>query len=463
MPVDPGSDEIHFADGSVRPGPILGVSLGEVATEAESFDRGSVRWIRFARGAPGVWLPPGCRDLTPSAAARLAGPRTGRLGPERPLAPGQQLEIFDQLAGAIEAHYVDPTFNGKDWPALVAARRAELGAGVETEEFYALAKELVKSLGDEHSKLETPNEVVAAQTELAGASRFVGVGVSLKPLPEKGRATVLLVFPGSSAERGGLRPHDSVLAADGEPVIADGGLDRSLLQGFECSRVTLTVQSPGEPPRDVELLRHPVAGAMPVPARLLPAVDGVRIGYLYLPTFFDLPLVDAVRRVLRQWGPLDGLILDNRMNGGGSSLVVGPMLSLFTHGTVGHFVSRAARRPLVVIAEAIHNSQTVPLVVLVGEGTVSFGEIFSGVLRDGGRAGVVGSTTKGNIETLHGYDLAGGSRLWIAQETFDPAVSHADWEEEGIRPDVEASADWDTFTEESDPVVAAALALLGER
>lgn len=461
--VDPSRDEIHLAAGGVRPGPIVGVSLGAVATSEESYDRSTVRWIRFASGAPGTWVPPGCRDLTPAAVAHLASPTTGRAVPERPLAPAQQLAVFDELVRTIETHYVDPAFNGRDWPALVAARRARLGNGIDTDEFYALARDLVAALGDEHSHFEAPREVAAAATALAGATHFVGVGMSLQPLPEKGHATVLFVFPGSSAEHGELRPHDSVLAADGAQVIDGDHLDQSRLLGFECSRVSLTVQSPGGSPRDLVLVRYHVAASTPVPTRLVPTVDGARIGYVLLPTFFDQLVVGQVRGALAHWGPLDGLILDNRMNGGGSSTVVEPMLSLFTHGTVGDFVSRAARRPLAVTAAPIHNSQTVPLVVLVGEGTVSFGEIFSGVLHDGGRARLVGRTTKGNVETLHGYGLADGSRLWIAQETFDPAVSHADWEEDGIRPDVAADADWDTFTAENDPAVAAAVALLGHR
>src|SRR5574341_1252867 len=90
------------------------------------------------------------------------------------------------------------------------------------------------------------------------------------------------------------------------------------------------------------------------------------------------------------------------------------------------------------------------------EDTVSFGEIFSGALQDTGRAKIVGQTTLGNVETLHGYTFDDGSRAWIAEERFDPLVSHADWEKDGIKPDVEAYADWDTFTFENDPSLAAA-------
>jgi C-terminal processing protease CtpA/Prc len=166
---------------------------------------------------------------------------------------------------------------------------------------------------------------------------------------------------------------------------------------------------------------------------------------------------------LNKFGPLDGLILDNRENGGGSSDVLDPVLSYFISGTLGQFVSRTQKRPFMIKADSINNSQTVPLVVLVGEDTVSFGEIFSGILQDEGRAKIVGQTTLGNVETLRGYDFSDGSRVWIAQERFDPAKSHADWEKTGIIPDVQASAAWDTFTFENDPAIKASLELFGHK
>ena len=185
------------------------------------------------------------------------------------------------------------------------------------------------------------------------------------------------------------------------------------------------------------------------------------IGYIFIPSFFDETIPDQIKQALNNFGPLDGLILDNRMNGGGSSNVVEPIFSLFTSGTVGNFVSRTGKRPLTIDAHPVQNSDTVPLVVLVGKDTVSFGEIFSGSLQDNGRAKLVGETTLGNVEILHGYDFEDGSLMWIAQERFDPAVSHADWEKTGIIPDVQADADWDTFTLDTDPSVAAAVKLLG--
>jgi C-terminal processing protease CtpA/Prc len=196
---------------------------------------------------------------------------------------------------------------------------------------------------------------------------------------------------------------------------------------------------------------------------MVPTQDGSRIGYIYLPSFFDETIPGQVKQALQQFGQLDGLILDNRMNSGGSSDVVEPILSYFTDGIVGHFARRTATRPLQASADPINNSQSVPIVVLVGTDTVSFGEIFSGVLQDIGRAKIVGQTTLGNVEILHGHNLSDGSLLWLAEERFVPLHSQADWEKTGIVPDVQAYADWNTFTFETDPSVVAAVTLLGHR
>ena len=83
------------------------------------------------------------------------------------------------------------------------------------------------------------------------------------------------------------------------------------------------------------------------------------------------------------------------------------------------------------------------------------------MLKDSGRAQIVGELTNGNVEILQGYDFDDGSQLWLAAQTFVPTVSGQDWEQRGIIPDVQAYADWDAFTFENDPSIAAALGLLG--
>lgn len=406
-----------------------------------------------------AYIPPQC-ESTPLATVAPDTFLEPTFEPVTLISKNQQLRIVADMADIVEAVYVYPDFNGKDWNEIEARYRAKVNAGLETEMFYFEMQNMVSELQDEHSFFLSPLEVQASQAELSGDVEFVGVGVYGDIDDERGRIVVISTFPGSAAEQAGIKSHDSILLADGLPVT---GENINRLRGPECSVVVVTVQSPGEEPRDVMLIRHEISGNVRIESHLVPTTDGSKIGYIFIPTFFDETIPPQMEDALNNFGPLDGLILDVRMNGGGSSSVADPVLSFFTTGRLGQFVSRDESRPLEVTANPIQNSQTVPLVVMVSEDTVSYGEIFAGIMRDSRNAKITGETSLGNVEVLHGYGFDDGSELWIASETFFPANSDGNWEETGIVTDIEAFADWDTFNFETDPSIAAALTLLGHQ
>lgn len=412
-----------------------------------------------------AYIPPNCQNIplaTVPPATALAQPTPSILtNPE--IIKDIQREVFNNMVGIIGDVYVYPDFNGKDWRAIVAKYRIQMEEGLSTEEFYAAMQAMIEELGDEHSSFESPADVAQSEADLAGNNDYVGVGVYILPQLEKKQAVVISVFPDSPAQFSGLKPHDAILAVDGLPIMTEEQSYIYLARGPECSATVLTVRSPGEDARDVMIVRQRIRSPLVIDAWLIPTLDGSRIGYIFLPTFFDQTIPGQVEEALRSFGPLDGLILDNRLNGGGSSDVVEPIMAFFESGTLGEFVSRDGRRPFRIRANPIENSQDVPLVILVSEETASFGEIFSGVLRDSGRAKIAGQTSLGNVEILNGYDLPDGSRLWIAAETFASAFSDTDWEQTGIIPDLEAIAGWDEFTFETDPAIPAALSLLGHK
>lgn len=372
----------------------------------------------------------------------------------------EELQIFRQMTNIIEAVYVYPDYNGKDWEEIKGRYRSKIEAGLDTEAFYTEMRAMIYELEDEHSDYLSPAEVEASDAELRGENTYVGVGIYGDYNFEKQSFVVISTFPGSSAEHAGLQAHDSVLLVDGLPITEELG---NRLRGPECSVAVARVQSPGEAPRDVMLMRYRIESSIPLEARLVSTTDGSKIGYIFLPSFFDETLPSQMEEALNQFGELDGLIMDVRQNGGGISTVADPIMEFFTDGKLGEFVSREASRPLEIDANPIQNSQTVPLIVLVGEGTVSYGEIFAGVMQDSGRAKVVGQTSLGNVEVLHGYDFDDGSVMWIASETFASAFSVENWEQSGIIPDVQAHADWDTFYFDTDPAILASLELLGHK
>ena len=261
---------------------------------------------------------------------------------------------------------------------------------------------------------------------------------------------IIAVVPGSPAESAGLQPRDSILSADGIPILDEQGYLRDIVRGPEGTIINISIQSPGEQPRLLHLIRQRITSNYPVIHQVVNTPDGKRIGYIFLATFMDGTVVEQVAQALEEMNaeaPLDGLILDNRMNEGGSSLVLEPILGYFSGGILGYFVNHTELDPLKIKLNDINGSSTVPLVVLIGSGTASFGEVFAGVLQDVGRAYLIGTTTGGNVEVLWGYDFEDGSQLWLANETFQP-LNHPeqDWEQTGIIPDLSVSSEFDQYS-----------------
>ncbi len=372
-----------------------------------------------------------------------------------------QRQVFEELWQIVKDEYLYRDFNGLDWDSVYDEYSAQIEAGTTDESFYLAMVEMIDRLGDEHSVYLDPSETLAEAAEYEGNYDYAGIGLLNVAVPERGRLVVILVFPDGPAGRAGIKAHDSILAIDGEPVLDEDGFRTQSLRGPIGSRLTLTIATPGQEPRDVILTREQITGSLPVPHDIFESAGGKRIGYFMLVSFSDRTIAGQVENILTEWaaaGALDGLIIDNRQNSGGADTVVRGVLANFTRGTVGYFVNRSGERAFNIIGQNINGSQDVPLVVLVGKDTVSFGEIFAGILQDLERATIIGQTTQGNVETLYVYNFADGSSAWIAHDTFqalnDPG---RDWEASGIVPDQIVLSNWDEVTLESDPVIQAAL------
>lgn len=405
-----------------------------------------------------VYIPPECEAQSHPTLAPDVAIQTDPEFETREISKQAQLQILDDIKEIVDEVYVYPDFNGKDWNGIAALYREMVDNGMTTDQFYLEMQNMIDELEDDHSAFIPPVEVQRTEAELRGELEYVGVGVYSEVDFERGRLVVISTFPGSPAEYSGIQSHDSILLVDGLPITRESGI-RTL--GPKCTSVVVTVQSPGESPRDVMLIRSSIDESIPIDARNVPTTDGSNIGYIFIPSFFDETLPPQVEGALQEFGQLDGLIIDLRQNGGGSSTVAYPIMSLFADGRLGDFVSRTDSHPLIIEANPVHNSQTVPLVIMVSEDTVSFGELFAGLMRDARGAKITGETSLGNVEVLHGYDLEDGSVIWIASETFDSDFSDDDWEATGIIPDLPAPAEWDTFYFDTDPAISAALELLG--
>lgn len=437
-------------DAPVAPSPSAAPSA------AASGAPGAVDECDYAPGDPVAEMPSEVADPASSPRPSFTPPPSVMVDSQR---MSEQLAVLDSLAALVPDAYVDPTLNGRDWAEITARYRAVVEAGVSEDDFRVMLNRMVGELGDEHSYVESPEDVREADALYDAELDYVGIGVYIEAVPEEERAVILVVVPGGPADRAGLRAHDAVLAADGEPIVdTKGFLPEERILGPEGTEVTLTIQRPGETARDVPVVRGRVSGGLPIRTCVVP---GTEVGYILLPCLCDGTIPERVGAALEDMDEagVTSLVLDNRINSGGYYDPLVEILAFFADGELGEFAGRDERaEPLTVDGHDVGGSQQMPLAVLVDSTTVSFGEVMSGVLQASDGATVVGGTTAGNVEVLWAYELEHGWRAWIAHQVFDPADdTYGPWEETGIVPEVVVPTRWDLFTEADDPGLAAAV------
>jgi carboxyl-terminal processing protease len=372
----------------------------------------------------------------------------------------RQLRIFEQLWDTVDANYIYPDFNGLDWKDARIQMSARIEQGMTDEAFYAYVGQAITSLNDNHSFYLSPKEARDEDEQYNGTFEYAGVGIITAPNRDKGFIYVLQVLDNSPAQQAGIRPHDHVLSIDGEAVFDGKGESQSArFRGAVGSQVTAVVRTPGKDPREVTLTRATINSKERVEYKLLQN-GAKKIGYILIPTLMEDDIDERVRNALRMLtaaNTLDGLIIDLRINSGGALDVLQPTLGFFTKGDVGKLVNRRGSRLAVrAKAEAIANSQTVPLAILIGNSTESYAEVFAGALQAKGRAKLIGRNSAGNIETLRAREFEDGSRLWLAEEGFK-LPNDGSWEGRGLEPDIVVNKGWDEHSDENDPALAAAV------
>ncbi len=377
------------------------------------------------------------------------------------------VRIFRDVWKTVNRQYVYPDYNGADWGAVREEFEPLVAAAPDDEHFWQLMRVMIERLQDDHSAYLSPDEVQAEDEAMRGDLDYVGIGILVTVPEDAVYGVVLFPFPESPAESAGVRSHDRILRIDGFQVCCDmqGNDYLDAILGAEGSALTLTLQYPGESERDVIVKRERIQTQLPILSRVITSTQhsDQHIGYVLIPTLLDETVAERTREVLTGMfttSEITGLIVDMRINGGGAYTELYDLLSLFTHGNAGAFTRRRQVDDILVItADPIANSQIIPMVILVGEETESYAEVFSGVLQAQGRATLIGEHTAGNVETVYPYDFEDGSRLWIAEETF--AVSGGSgWEVTGVLPDIHVPGRWEDIREEDDMQLKTALAVL---
>ncbi|MFN9749598.1 MAG: S41 family peptidase [Burkholderiales bacterium] len=283
------------------------------------------------------------------------------------------------------------------------------------------------------------------------SGKFVGVGIEINM--EDGFVKVVSPIEGSPAFRAGIKSGDLITQID-DTLVKGLTLDQAIkkMRGEPNTKVVLTVFRKNEDRRfPVTIIREEIQ-QQSVRSKI------VEPGYAWLRVsqFQDRTLDDFARKleeVYKQEPQLKGLVLDLRNDPGGlleasvgvsSAFLPKNTLIVSTKGQIRgsnaeykahpEFYTRRSTSPdpLRKLPEAL---KSVPMVVLVNEGSASASEIVAGALQDHQRAVIMGAQTfgKGSVQTVQPLSADTGLKLTTARY-YTP--SGRSIQAAGIKPDI---------------------------
>ena len=247
--------------------------------------------------------------------------------------------------------------------------------------------------------------------------RFVGVGIEIGM--EDGFVKVVSPIEGSPAFRAGLKSGDLITKID-ETMVKGLTMDQAVkrMRGEPNTKVSLTIFRKSETRSFPVTITREEIRAQSVRAKF------VEPGYAWMRVsqFQDRTVEDFARKMeelYKEDPKIKGIVLDLRNDPGGlleasvaisAAFLPADAVVVTTNGQIAeskssfkaspeYYQRRGGSDPLKRLPEAL---KSVPLIVLVNEGSASASEIVAGALQDHKRAIVMGAQTfgKGSVQTV---------------------------------------------------------------
>lgn len=287
-------------------------------------------------------------------------------------------------------------------------------------------KGMVANATDRYTEYMDEKEYKEWMTQTKGS--YAGIGVYIEP--KDGRILIVAPIEDGPAERAGVKSGDIITKINGTEVTADD-IDKavSMMTGKAGKKILLSIYREGVGNKEINLTTEKIVFKT-VKSEMLKD----NIGYIRITQFTETTGKDFENALgsLESKG-MKGLVLDLRDNPGGLlEECVKVANKLVGEGTVVYTIDNKGRRE-----EWTSDSDkiSVPLAVLVNEGTASASEIVSGAIRDYKAGTLIGTKTfgKGLVQDIINLFDGTGVKVTIARY-YTPSGECI--QGKGITPDI---------------------------
>lgn len=268
---------------------------------------------------------------------------------------------------------------------------------------------------DPHSVYISAKDVETANSDLK--SSFSGIGIEF--MIRQDTIQVQNVIKDGPSEKAGLLAGDKIVEIDGKPFVGSQVTNEEAthrLKGPKGTQVKVGVLRYGEKGiKEFTITRDDIITKSITAAYML----NDSIGYMRIKSFGEATYTEMLSALasLTAQG-MSGLVIDLRDNGGGYLQAAVNMANEFLPKNRLIVYTQGRKSPRTDYkSDGRGNFQTLPLVVLINEGSASSSEIFSGAMQDNDRATIVGrrSFGKGLVQQQIGFPDGSMIRLTVAR------------------------------------------------
>ena len=294
---------------------------------------------------------------------------------------------------------------------------------------YGAIKGMLASL-DPHSAFMTPEQYKEMQVDTRGEFGGIGIQIGVK----EGMLTVIAPIEDTPAYKAGIQAGDKIIKINDEFTKEMGLHDAvSKMRGAPATSVKITILREGwKETKDFSIVRE-IIKVKSVKSKVIE--DG--IGYIKINQFQEQTssdLSDHMEKLVKE--NITALILDLRNNPGGLlNSAVDVSSQFLPTGKLVVFIKDRKGEKVEYRSKNDHPHDTIPMVVIVNQGSASASEIVAGALKDWNRGVIIGTQTfgKGSVQSVIPLGDNSALRLTTARYYTPKGISI---QTTGITPDI---------------------------